>query len=283
MDVLLTSTSTNSTPNEGGHPPDVKILPETDWRWSWVETTLRRLEDGVTRSHERLTSSPSSTLLNSDEPPFPPPPPPTHPLHPRTRAAAFLHEHLPNPNATSTSSSSSSPSSACIDGPPYQLLILDAEDRNAFSYGFGGSGAAGIVVYRGLLDSILQDASSSSSPPTIITTSPPPLPPPSSTSIPPSRRSLLSYLIPSSIPSSPPPPPSSPVPSTRPTESQTLHLATVLAHEMSHLLLSHHLESLSHTSVVLPSLANLGLDLLRTMLFPLTVRPFLRYLSSPRF
>jgi len=281
LDVLINSSSDTINPDEEGMSAvDLKILPETDWRWSWVESTLRRLEDGVARSHHRLSSSPpSSTSDTPEDPPFPPPPPPTHPLHPRTRAAAFLHGHLHNPHAISSYSSSPSPSetssrSACIDGPPYQLLILDLDEPNAFSYGFGGSGAAGIVVYRGILDSILSSPPSPSTPLSSPSHPSPPSPPPTPLSNTPTRRSLLSYFIPSptsSLSSPPPKPPPHPIPPTRPTEAQSLHLATILAHEMSHLLLSHHLESLSHTSVVLPSLANLGLDLLRVFTFPLTV------------
>lgn len=125
------------------------------------------------------------------------------------------------------------------------------------------------MIYRGLLDLVLsQDGratpSSSAHPsPLLITPSSPP------------RRSLLSLFFGGSSPSSPPSPSTASSPSRPcPTDTQTLHLATILSHELAHLLLSHHLESLSHTSVVLPSMVNLGGDLVRTLLFPLTVGPF---------
>jgi hypothetical protein len=89
-----------------------------------------------------------------------------------------------------------------------------------------------------------------------------------------SSRSLISYFFPSSLLSprtAPSSSASSPSHFQPPTEAQTLHLAAVLAHEMSHLLLSHHLETLSYSNVVLPSAMNLGADLLRTVLFPFTL------------
>lgn len=55
-----------------------------------------------------------------------------------------------------------------------------------------------------------------------------------------------------------------------PTEEQTLQLALVLAHELSHLVLSHHLESLSWSEIVIPGATGLGSDLLRTILYPIT-------------
>ena len=43
-----------------------------------------------------------------------------------------------------------------IQGPPYSLLVVDNPDAsNAFSYGFGPDGAAGIVVFSGFLNDIM--------------------------------------------------------------------------------------------------------------------------------
>ena len=57
---------------------------------------------------------------------------------------------------------------------------------------------------------------------------------------------------------------------TQPTEQQTLQLASVLAHEMGHLILSHHLETLSQQQVLWPSVLGLGLDLTRAFIWPIT-------------
>ena len=92
-----------------------------------------------------------------------------------------------------------------------QLLLIDSPQANAFSYGFGGEGAAGVVVQTGMLDEILGCSSQ-----------------PIASSTPPARRSLFSLFSPS--------PSSSNLPGTQPTEEQTLHLSSILAHEMSHLL-----------------------------------------------
>jgi hypothetical protein len=124
-------------------------------------------------------------------------------------------------------------------GPPYSLLILEKKDRNAFSYGFGGKGAGGIVVYTGLLDDILRDGIEFDYPD--------------------KDSGFWSSLFGS---------PTRPRP--RPTEQQTLHLASVLAHEMGHLLLSHHLETLSQQQVLWPSVLGLALDLTRAFIWPLT-------------
>lgn len=86
-----------------------------------------------------------------------------------------------------------------------------------------------------------------------------------------------------------PTPPPSPIPSARPivqpTREQELKLASVLAHELAHLLLSHHLESLSSTTVLVPVAAGLVGDLLRTILFPITMLggPFLNDAISKVF
>jgi hypothetical protein len=55
-----------------------------------------------------------------------------------------------------------------------------------------------------------------------------------------------------------------------PTEEQTIRLACVLAHELAHLLLAHHLEALSASQVLIPNVTGLASDLIRTLIFPVT-------------
>ena len=116
---------------------------------------------------------------------------------------------------------------------PYSLLLLDKSDANAFSYGFGGKGAGGIVLFTGILDAILSESADP----------------------PPPRRWQDVF----SSPSNP-----------RPSAKQDMHLATILAHEMGHLMLSHHLESLSQQQVLWPSFLNFTMDIVRGILWPVT-------------
>jgi hypothetical protein len=125
-------------------------------------------------------------------------------------------------------------------GPPYSLLLMQKDERNAFSYGFGGKGAGGVVVFTGLLDDILQHGRAAE--------------------IKPEPRGFFASLF-----GSPPP-----VRSQEPTEEQTLHLACVIAHEMGHLLLSHHLETLSQQQVLWPSMLGFSMDLIRAFIWPFT-------------
>lgn len=140
-------------------------------------------------------------------------------------------------------------------GPPYSLLLLQDDERNALSMGWGSDGAGGVVVYSGLLEEIL---GSTPPPPAVEEASPAP---PQSTSW---FRSLFG-----ASPQRPPPPithASPPVP----TEEQTIRLACVLAHELAHLLLAHHLEALSASQVLIPNVTGLASDLIRTLIFPVT-------------
>lgn len=229
--------------------PDVKtaspsILPAQDWRWAWVESTLRALERGAEECY-RLSQDPDvEDRTGPVDSSFPTPPPPAYPLKPRPRMAHMLHHAMPY------SASDPSPPSHRLDqllGPPFSLLLLKNNEPNAFSYGFGDEGAAGIIVNTGILDEILRSTSSSAQPP----------------NAPAPKRSWLSSLF---FARSPSPPPFVP-----PTADQTLHLATVLAHEVSHLLLTHHLESLSQRQILMPSVWNFGVDLLRSILYPFTL------------
>ena len=56
-----------------------------------------------------------------------------------------------------------------------------------------------------------------------------------------------------------------------PTEEQTAELATLLAHELAHLVLSHHIETLSSGSIVWPSVLSIVTDAIRAFLFPVTM------------
>ncbi|RXK39294.1 hypothetical protein M231_03373 [Tremella mesenterica] len=191
--------------------PAPPLLPQTDWRWGWVEATLRRLESGVRGEIHPVFS----------------PPPAKYPIKPRPRVSAMLHSALPG-------SEHPSGQEHLGVGPPFSLMLLRKDEPNAFSYGFGGNGASGIVVFSGLIDQILGPARA-----------------------PPSTRF-------SSIFSTRPP-------HVTPTEDETLHLSWVLAHEMGHLLLSHQLETLSQQQVLWPSITNLTLDLVRAFIWPLTL------------
>ena len=211
--------------------PAPTVVPYDDWRWRWVENTLRQLEAAT------LADCRNQPMPNG--PPLIPVPPAQYPLMPRPRVSSMLHSVLPG-------SMSQSGKTHLQVGPPYSLMIMDKDERNAFSYGFGGKGAGGIVVFTGLLDSILGQNG-----PEVV----------------PSPNESTSFLTSISDIFSTSPPRSK---NYEPTEIQTLHLASVLAHEMSHLLLSHHLETLSQQQVLWPSVLGLSLDLLRAFIWPLT-------------
>ncbi|KAH9178179.1 hypothetical protein EDB89DRAFT_2111821 [Lactarius sanguifluus] len=138
-----------------------------------------------------------------------------------------------------------------VPGPPYSLIVIDDPDsRNAFSYGFGPDGAGGVVVFSGFLDNILSKHN---------------LGPPASASTPPDT-SLLHRLF-GGLFASPSPPPVQ----YHPTPEQTTDLAILLAHELSHLILSHHLETLSSVTIFVPGVISLASDLIRALVFPITM------------
>lgn len=204
-------------------PPIVQV---EDWRWRWVQGVLRRLETGALAE------------FHGQPPPYGlaiPVPPALHPLKPRPRVSSMLHSCLPGADP-------STGKEHLEIGPPYSLMIMEKEERNAFSYGFGGKGAGGIVVYTGLLDSILRESV------------------PKKQEIPPAKGFFGSLFSNEPIRTVAP----------IPTEQQTLHLACVLAHEMGHLLLSHHLETLSQQQVLWPSILGLTMDLTRAFIWPFT-------------
>lgn len=227
-----------------------KYVPSTDWRYMWVERTLRRLESIVPALQDEKLLYDTWLQRDVKDPPFPPPP--EHPLIPRPRASQRLHYLEPqntesddrNPHITNDGPPHS------VLGPPYSLLVTDEPDQsNAFSYGFGPNGSGGVVIFSGFLDEILRNSQ------------PPETRP---------RSSLFSFLSRNLFSSS-----SSSLPV--PTPEQDAQLATLVAHELAHLLLSHHLETLSSASVFVPSLTSIVTDLFRALLFPITMAggPFL--------
>lgn len=223
-------------------PP--RIIPTTDWRYTWVNSVLRRLEATI----PVLTNEPKTYPQWSEEPQdFPPMPPPAeYPLRPRPRASEYLRwfcesicerEVQPMPHA--------------IPGPPYSLMVVDKPDAsNAFSYGFGPDGGGGLVVYSGFLNDVL-----SRTPPSEIFSSPPV-----------EERSWWSRVLGNIFSTQPPPPPHP-----TPTPEQTTELAILLAHELSHLILSHHLESLSSATVIIPGTISILTDVVRVLIFPITM------------
>jgi Zn-dependent protease with chaperone function len=219
--------------------PAPPIVPLSDWRWQWVQGTLRHLESGTIAAVERIDAGDPGRPAGCTGPW---PPPSSYPLRPRPRAAARLHAALGRPD---------SGAEHLHLGPPYNVMIMDAPDRNAFSYGFGGKGAGGIVIFTGLLDEIMREGGVGEAPAAT-----------PAAAVAPQQYSLFGGLF----AASPPPPPQQ----APPTEEQTLHLATVIAHEMGHLLLSHHLETLSHQQVLWPSVVGLSVDMLRAFIWPFT-------------
>ena len=217
----------------------LKIIPSNDWRYEWVRDTLRKLESGI----PVLAGEPE---LSPDwiEGSKPLPPPARYPLRPRPRASEYLHHYCSKLTKDSQSLQIPPP------GPPYSLVVVDKPElSNAFSYGFGPDGGSGIVVYSGFLDDILAKKPAQQP----ITT--------------PSKQSFLSKFV-GGIFSNPS---SHHLPHPIPTEEQTAELAILLAHEMAHLILSHHLESLSSVTVIVPGTLSIASDVLRVLIFPITM------------
>jgi Zn-dependent protease with chaperone function len=224
------------------------LIPPTDWRYRWVEDVLRRLESTIPYIHQEQHRE---DWIDAHPSTIPFPPPAEYPLRARPRASEYLHsiceamvnKHMP-------------PSSHGIPGAPYSLMLVDDPNAaNAFSYGFGPDGAGGIVVFSGFLDEILSRAPSS--PPTPDLSIPLPTPPQST-----------SWF--SSIFGAPSPPTQSPTFRT-PTSEQTSELATLMAHELAHLMLAHHLETLSSGTIVVPGFISLVTDFVRVLVFPITM------------
>ncbi|KAF9468064.1 peptidase family M48-domain-containing protein [Collybia nuda] len=221
-----------------------RIIPTTDWRYAWVNHVLRRLEATIPVLTNEPKMYPQWSEDHQDIPPMPPPA--EYPLRPRPRASEYLRWFC-----ESICERKVQPMPHAIPGPPYSLLVVDNPGAsNAFSYGFGPDGGGGIVVYSGFLDDVLSR-----------------IPPPETVlSSHKEERSWWSKLL-GNIFSTPLPPPSHPIP----TAAQTTELAILLAHELSHLILSHHLESLSSATVIIPGTISILADVLRVLIFPVTM------------
>ncbi|KZV68283.1 hypothetical protein PENSPDRAFT_653322 [Peniophora sp. CONT] len=216
-----------------------KLIPPSDLRYQWVYTTLRQLEGIIPALGEEEALAPDWYTRGDDDSPLPPPA--EYPLRPRPRASETIRLFR-----CSVTGDGPLPGVAShhIPGPPYSLLVIDdPESCNAFSYGFGPDGAGGIVVFSGFLDRIMRD-------------NPCPPPPPE-----PSSSSWLSSLLGGNTPTHTLP---------TPTPEQTADLAVLLSHELSHLILAHHLETLSSSTVLVPGVFSIFSDVLRTLLFPIT-------------
>jgi len=220
----------------------VRYIHPSDWRYVWVRDTLRRLESVIPILIQEGALRPEWV---DREPPedLPLPPPAFYPLRPRPRASEYLHWMCENMCNNKTKP----PLPHSIPGPPYSLLVVDKPGAsNAFSYGFGPNGGGGIVVYSGFIDEILSRYH----------------PPSTVTSPEPEARSWFSTLLFGSPPSRV----SSPV-----SEEQTADLAILMAHELSHLVLSHHLETLSSATVFIPGALSIFSDMVRVLIFPITM------------
>ncbi|TDL16562.1 hypothetical protein BD410DRAFT_755349 [Rickenella mellea] len=218
------------------------IIPPTDWRYKWVLSVLRLLESTIPILAAEKDAGTQWLDRGPDDLPLPPPA--KYPLKQRPNAKEYLRWFCDMHSAKKVH-----PTAHNIPGPPYSLLIVDKPDcQNAFSYGFGPDGGGGIVVYSGFLDEILsQDKDQNAS-----------------TSDHTSEGGFWSSLLGAL---SPPPSPQAP----HPTPEQTERLAILLAHELAHLILSHHLETLSTGTVIIPGTVSLVADIVRALAFPITM------------
>ncbi|PCH42389.1 hypothetical protein WOLCODRAFT_137881 [Wolfiporia cocos MD-104 SS10] len=224
-------------------PP--RLVDPTDWRLGWVQDTLRRLEAVVPILQRERELVPD--WMEDDPSGVPRPPPAEYPLRPRPRASEYFRRIA----EAACARTAPTPPHA-IPGPPYSLVVVDDPSAsNAFSYGFGPDGGGGIVVFSGFLDDVLAKH---------------PFESPAQVEAPPAQTSWLAYLF-GSLFSISPPPSRRPVP----TEEQTSELAILLAHELAHLLLTHHIETLSSSSIVWPGVMSIVTDVVRTLLFPFTM------------
>ncbi|KAF9036201.1 hypothetical protein BJ165DRAFT_1331541, partial [Panaeolus papilionaceus] len=223
---------------EDGHS---KVLPTSDWKYRWVASTLRQLEASIPVLSREPELCPHWKESGGDCKPLPPPA--DYPLRPRPRASEYLRWFCDSLTKKDAPSRPLPP----IAGPPYSLLVVDKPDSsNAFSYGFGPDGGSGIVVYSGFLDEIFARQPLQYAP------------------VPPGPKSFWSRLLGGLISSSPQLQPA-------PTPEQTAELAILLAHEMAHLLLAHHLESLSSATVIVPGTLSIVSDIIRVVIFPITM------------
>ncbi|KAF9450897.1 hypothetical protein P691DRAFT_809246 [Macrolepiota fuliginosa MF-IS2] len=220
-------------------------VPPSDWRYVWVNETLRKLEETIPILASEPEHCPDWYRDTAEREGKPMPPPAEFPLLPRSRVSEYLRTFC----ETLTEQKPVHPASHIIPGPPYSLLVADKPDvKNAFSYGFGPDGGGGIVVYSGFLDDIFKKM-----PP--ILEQPEPSEPKSWLQ---SIRNLL-FSTPHVV--------AHPTP----TPEQNTELAVLLAHELSHLILAHHLESYSSGMVIVPGILSIISDIVRVAVFPITM------------
>ncbi|KAF9476709.1 hypothetical protein BDN70DRAFT_862910 [Pholiota conissans] len=216
-----------------------RVIPTSDWRYQWVQDTLRRLESTIPVLAQEPELCPNWAEHGPDCNPLPPPA--SHPLRPRPRASEYLRWLCDCMSKGTHPPLAPRP----VAGAPYSLLLIDQPNAsNAFSYGFGPDGGSGIVVYSGFLDDIFAKM-----PIQYVTPQP-------------ARTSLWNRLFGAVFPAHPEP---------VPTPEQTAELAILLAHEMAHLILAHHLESLSSVTVIVPGALSLLSDVIRVLIFPVTM------------
>ena len=223
--------------NEGTTP---QLIPPNDWRMVWIRDTLRQLESVIPLLQDEHELE--AKWLECGPSDIPLPPPAEYPLRPRPRASEVVRSF-----AELSCGRRAPPAPHGIPGPPYSLIVVDKPDSsNAFSYGFGPDGGGGIVVFSGFIDDVLRKHSC-----------------PEDRSQP-VQRSWFSSLFGGSSSSAPQLPPT-------PTPEQTEELAILLAHELSHLILSHHLETLSSGSIIWPGVLSIMTDVVRAVVFPITM------------
>jgi len=230
------------------------FIPFNDWRYAWAERILRRLEAVVPLLQEEEIIREAWLARGDDEPPFPPPP--DYPLQARPRTTQRLHYFDPagvegeeHHSEHDSHHADDSPPHVTL-GPPYSLLVADQPGHsNAFSYGFGPHGSGGVVIFSGFFDEILRKSEA------VI---------PSQQTSRPASGGLFSSLRRLFSPPLTRTPPT-------PTAEQDAQLAILVAHELAHLLLSHHLETLSQAQYFWPSFVSLLTDLVRAIAFPFTM------------
>jgi hypothetical protein len=240
------STAVKEMVSQEGTP--TQLVPPNDWRYEWTLDVLRRLEAALCILGQEPSNAWTAAVLSDVPMPSPVPYPlqvgPGAHQYLSSLREVFMTRHIP-------------PARHAVTGAPYSLVVVqDSSKSNAFSYGFGPEGAGGIVVYSGFLDEILSrdcplDAAS--------------LEPELGSSWWQSLTNGFSlYTADTSRPQRAPS-------HVHPTSQQTSDLAIVLAHELAHLILAHHLETLSFSTIVVPGFLSLVTDSLRILLFPFTM------------
>lgn len=238
------------------------VLDQRDWRVRWSEAVLRALEKGVV---EGLTKEGAGAKGEGEAlrpPPF------RYPLEGRAVAAqsGWKDELIMSKHFDEKVTDSGNKLQV-----EYDILVIDRDENNAFSFGFAPEaqslkekGRRGvIVVYTGFLKEVLGDASQPNYSPSASLSSSTPHPSRLASFF--SRPSTASKALPQ-----PDPIASYLTPTTLPTQEQCKSLAVLLSHEVSHLILSHTLESYASMNLLVPHLSRLASDVLRTLLYPVT-------------